>query len=154
MAVSSNHQTLRAQTANSFEALDARVLGLEDDVRNLDRKLDTGMASLRSDFAAAISGIHAKLDRQAQPQWGVIYAGVGVLVAFLSVIGGLAYMPIREGLHEIRVAHANSVREAKQDRKDEVESLVRRDQRIWDSVLKIQSQVDRLEAKVPPLSTR
>lgn len=135
----------RHERIASFDAIDARVLGLEDDVRSIDRKLETGLASLRTDFAAAITGIHLKLDQQGKPQWSVIYAGIGVLMTFFIAIGALAYMPIREGLTDMKATHAFYLREAKADHQAGINDLVQRDRRLWDTLLEVKGRVDKME---------
>lgn len=126
---------IRSQTRVSIEALDERVGGLEVDIQ----KLDSSMIGLRTDMTTAIGGIHAKLDRQAQPQWGVIWAGMGVLLLCLTTIGTLAYMPIRENQQEL-----------KRDKETAIQSLITRDQRIWDALLDVRRDVDRLVGSKPP----
>lgn len=136
--------TMAQRPRMNFHAVETRVLGLEEDVRALDLKVEKGMAGIRTDFAAAIASIHTKLDQQGQPKWGVIYAGIGVLITFMTVIGGLAYWPIRESQGDLRIALREQRKELKEEQQENMKALIQRDQRLWDAVLDARRAVDRL----------
>lgn len=133
-----------ARPPASFESISTRVEGLEEDFRKLDLKFDTQVAALRSDFSVAIAGLHSKLDRQAQPQWGVIYAGLGVMVSVLGIIGVLVFVPFRERQQEL---HAQLIGYKTEYQKD-IDDLIRRDQRIWDAIMHTQGQVNRIDGRL------
>ena len=67
-------------------AVEQRVTGLEIGVR---------------DIASAVTNLSNKIDSTARPQWGVIWSALGVGVAILIAIGGLAYAPINSGLSKL-----------------------------------------------------
>lgn len=136
-----------ARAPASFESISTRVEGLEEDFRKLDLKFDTQIEALRHDFSTAIAGLHSKLDRQAQPQWAVIYAGLGVMVSVLAIIGALIIMPFRERQLEFQAQLAANKAEFQKD----IDDLIHRDQRIWDVILQTQGQLNKIEGRLNPL---
>lgn len=62
-----------------YAALEQRVTGLENSV---------------SKVADAVTALGNKLDVRSTPQWSVLLTAIGIGIAILTAIGGLAYRPI------------------------------------------------------------
>jgi hypothetical protein len=73
----------------NFAALEQRVTGLEGGVA----KIQTSLDNLASNLAV-----------NAKTPWGVILTGIGVMAGVMTTIGGLAYLPVREGIGEVKSA--------------------------------------------------
>lgn len=144
------HQENQAEIA----ALQQRMAGVENDIHDIKQSIASGrtetlnaLHASRTETSAALTMIHTKLDQRATTQWGPIWAGLSVGVAVLGILGASLYAPIRERQAEIQAAFVVALREGKQDRKEDIDGLVRRDQRIWDSVLDMRRQIDRMEGE-------
>lgn len=129
----------RRSQDESFSALRQQVLGLEDDYRELksvvvglDRKMETGLAA-----------INTKLDDKNKTPWGVIFSGMAFILAFCMAIGTLAYMPIKSDTDTLKADAIRRHDQVRLESRQNYDQLVTRDQRIWDALLKMQSQVDR-----------
>lgn len=84
----------RTPDSAAFASLSQQVTNLDGDYRDLkgmvitlDRKLDTSMAA-----------ISQKLDDSRQPAW----QAYGVMLTAITIIGALAYWPVRENQTELR----------------------------------------------------
>lgn len=61
----------------------------------------TGVAtSLRE----AITGLSTKMDERSRPQWQLYVTFAGFLLTFTTVVGTLAYWPIRDDTNELKTA--------------------------------------------------
>lgn len=70
--------------------LRTRVSGIERDIQDLNQSFQTQFSSL----AASISGLSTKIEERGRPQWMMMIAAAGFLLAFMTSIGTLAYLPI------------------------------------------------------------
>lgn len=86
--------TTRKSTTESLAALGQKVEGLDNDYQDLRGHV----VDLAKETKAGFSAIHAKLDERSRTPWGQIYTGLGLLLAFFSTIGALAYLPIKSDL--------------------------------------------------------
>ncbi|WP_020095672.1 hypothetical protein [Methylobacterium sp. 285MFTsu5.1] len=77
-------------------APDGRLLQLEARVE--------GVVAAISNVSAAVSTLSEKLDRGRQTPWAVIFSALGVMLTFTMAIGGLAYMPINNGISDLKAA--------------------------------------------------
>jgi len=71
--------------------LRTRVSGIERDIQDLNQSFQTQFGSLN----AAISGLATKIEERGRPQWTIMIMSAGFLLAFMTSIGTLAYLPIR-----------------------------------------------------------
>lgn len=142
-----NQHSGKYQPVASWAALDERVLGLENDVQKIDQKLDSGLNSLRVDFNTAIASIVSKLDAQGKPNWNVIVAGIGVGITILVTLGTLAYLPIKSDTDSLKSESLRRYEQTRNESRTNYDQLVTRDQRIWDHVLRMQSQIDRMDGR-------
>lgn len=71
--------------------LRTRVSGIERDIQDLNQSFQTQFSALN----ASISGLSTKIEERGRPQWMMMIAAAGFLLAFMTSIGTLAYLPIR-----------------------------------------------------------
>lgn len=123
-------------SAENFAALDQKVDGTIADIHrlsgafvDLDRKMDAGFDI-----------INRKLDDRSRTPWAVVFAGLGVVLTFGSVIGTLAYLPVK----------ADQARLEENVKRDHDENLSR-DRRTFDLFYATQRQLDRLEGSLRPI---
>lgn len=115
----------RTTTSESFAALGQKVEGLDNDYQDL----RSHVVDLAKETKAGFSAIHAKLDERSRTPWGQIYTGLGLLLAFFSTIGALAYLPI----------------------KSEIERVTAREQYTLEKTVGLQREFDFLRGQLHPL---
>lgn len=115
----------RKSTIESFAALNQRVESLDNDYQGL----RATVVDLAKETKFGFSAIHAKLDERSRTPWGQIYTGLGLLLAFFTTIGAMAYMPI----------------------KSDITQLAAREQYILDMTIALQRRVDYLDGQLHPL---
>lgn len=76
--------------------VDARLSALETRVE--------GIVGTLQSVVSAVTGLGEKLDKRGQTPWGVIWSALGTAVGVLTVVGGLAYYPVKDGLSDMRAA--------------------------------------------------
>lgn len=76
--------------------VDARLSALETRVEGIVGTLDK--------VVAAVGSLGDKLDRRGQTPWGVIWSALGTAVGVLTVVGGLAYYPIKDAQGDMKAA--------------------------------------------------
>lgn len=64
-----------------YAALEQRVYGVEQTLQGI---------------SAQITGLSTKWDERGRTQWPTIFSAMGVLLSVLIVIGGMAYLPIKQ----------------------------------------------------------
>jgi hypothetical protein len=122
-----------AQTsAESFSALQQQVFGLEK-----------GYQELKGEVHSGFGAIHAKLDERNRTPWIVIFSGFTLLLSIMSIVGYLAYTPIRDVQIEMR---AQAIRDSQQS--------YDRDVRLAERLRVMQSKQDYLEGALSPLLKR
>jgi DNA repair exonuclease SbcCD ATPase subunit len=126
----------------SNEALEQRVYGLEQGISNLDKRIDSDFASLRSDFANAINGINSKLDRAGDIRWiwGPLVGGAMLLLAVVGGLGTLSLNPVKENVASLEARHLRSEREG-----------LERDVRTIELLLKTKERLDVMYGQLHPL---
>ncbi len=84
-----------APRPSDYGALEQRVYSTETGLRALGENMSSGFADLRNQ----ISGIAKEFSSSRQPQWQAL----SVVLVFCTVVGGLAYWPIREQQSDLRI---------------------------------------------------
>lgn len=84
-------------------ALEQRVYGLERGIETLGNTTAAQFAELRKDTANQISAVSQQianltttLNERSRPQWMLMVSFAGFILAFMTAIGTLAYMPIQK----------------------------------------------------------
>lgn len=83
--------------------LDAVQAQLGERVTNLGRRQTDLENEVRTGFRQieqSIAGLSSTISDRAKPQWQAL----SVMLAFAAILGGLAYMPIREATNDLKVA--------------------------------------------------
>lgn len=75
--------TFEPGSAAQWAGLEQRVTGLEKGVQ---------------DILGTLRGLSGQLMSNQKPQWGVIWSALGVMCTVLTLVGGLAYMPVVQNL--------------------------------------------------------
>ena len=83
-------------------ALEQRVYGLEKGISDLAQNTAAQFAAQRQDTTQqianvekAIGSLGAKLDERGKPQWMLMVSIAGFMLAFVTAVGTLAYLPIK-----------------------------------------------------------
>jgi len=109
-------------------ALQQRMAGVENDIHDIKQSIASG----RTETLSALAAIQSKLESRAAPQWQAL----GVVLTFCTVVGALAYWPIREGMSDTR----SLLKEVQQGSVD-------RDRRLWDNFMESRSRLDKLDGE-------
>ena len=86
-------------TDSHYIALDERVHGLAVQVSGLQEDVHDLRGTMASSAEVAslsnkIDGLMSQLAERGRPQWQVIFTAAGVLLAVVTAIGSLAYIPV------------------------------------------------------------
>lgn len=84
-------QMQQPQAVSSFEA---RLERTETRLDGFGRTLDG--------VAQGLSALGDKLDKKGQTPWAVIWSALSVMLAVIAAIGGLAYLPIKDGQNDLK----------------------------------------------------
>ncbi|WHQ69486.1 hypothetical protein [Methylorubrum extorquens] len=63
-----------------------------------------GFGAALSNLAQGVTALGDKIDKRGQTPWSVIWSALATLVGVLTVVGGLAYYPIKEGQADMKSA--------------------------------------------------
>jgi hypothetical protein len=132
--------TQRRQNLDAeFAALSQQVAGIENDYRDLkgvvvalDKKIEGSNVALSTKIDTSFAALAVKFDARDQINWGPIATGIGVVVAAMVALGGLAMQPGKDAITGIQA-------EMKYDR-----------QRVDDTV----SRIDRLSGLLSSLGAK
>lgn len=81
-----------------YAALDERVTNLRTSFVNLEGEMRSGFVSINSH----LTSLSNELRTSTKTQWPVIWAAAGVVFSVLIGIGGALYLPVLNGLSEIK----------------------------------------------------
>lgn len=136
-------------SASHWAALEQRVTGLERGVQ---------------DILGTLRGLSGQLIAGQKPQWGVIWSALGVMCTGLTLIGGLAYMPVIQNIARLDIAHEKTVdkitaaierlddRIRSGDERIRAELVPRTEhQRIWDQTVR---NFERLDNRISTIERR
>lgn len=82
----------------SYARLSERVEGQGRDIVDLRSNMNTGFRNIES----SITSLSNELRGNSRTQWPVIWSAVGVCFAVIVGIGSAVYIPIREGITEVK----------------------------------------------------
>ena len=80
-----------------YAALQERVSGLGQQFLNFEQATTRGFQQVESAIAALSTEVRAG----GKTQWQLVVTSVGVLVAILSALGALAYLPVKTGMDQL-----------------------------------------------------
>jgi hypothetical protein len=95
--------------ATKVAALDTKVSALDRDVRQindritgLETKFDNVATSLSHEFRDGLSLLTKQVSDRGSTKWSVIFAGLGVGLTVIGMIGTLVWYPVSTGLAEAK----------------------------------------------------
>lgn len=114
-----------AEPTTQYAALQERVYGLGQQFLHFEQATTRSFQSVE----AALSTLSAEVRAGGKTQWQTIVTSVGVIVAILGALGGLAYLPVRNGMEQLG-ADARILRDAVVPRAEHAERWRRTDEDI------------------------
>jgi len=91
---------ITAQLGERVTNLGRRQTDLETEVRSGFKNIDTAVTSLANETRASIAALSTNLAERNKPQWQAL----GVALTFAAMLGGLAYLPIREATSDLKAS--------------------------------------------------
>ncbi|MGO8422248.1 hypothetical protein ACC807_10975 [Rhizobium ruizarguesonis] len=91
---------MQAQLGERVTNLGRRQTDLEGEMRTSFKTMETAVSSLASEMRTSIAALSANLAERSRPQWQAL----GVALSFAAMLGGLAYLPIREATSDLKGA--------------------------------------------------
>ena len=127
-----------AEPNTQFAALQERVYGLGQQFLHFEQATTRSFQQVES----ALSTLSAEVRAGGKTQWQTIVTSVGVIVAILGALGGLAYLPVRNGMEQLGM-EARILRDAVVPRAEHAERWRRTDE----DVRNLQLDMRRAEAR-------
>ena len=127
-----------AEPNTQFAALQERVYGLGQQFLHFEQATTRSFQQVES----ALSTLSAEVRAGGKTQWQTIVTSVGVIVAILGALGGLAYLPVRNGMEQLGT-EARILRDAVVPRAEHAERWRRTDE----DVRNLQLDMRRAEAR-------
>lgn len=97
--------TPRATLDAEFAALSQQVAGVVDDYKDLkgvvvslDKKIEASHIALSAKIDQSFTALSGKFETRDRINWSAIATGLGVLVAVMVAIGGLALQPSKDAI--------------------------------------------------------
>jgi hypothetical protein len=87
-----------AQLGERVTNLGRRQTDLEAEMRAGFKAMENGMTTLASEMRTSVAALSANLAERSRPQWQAL----SVVLAFAAMLGGLAYLPIREATSDLK----------------------------------------------------
>lgn len=111
------------EPASQYGALQERVSGLGQQFLHFEQATTRSFQQVET----AIATLSAELRAGGKTQWQTIVTSVGVIVAILGALGGLAYLPVRNGMEQL-AAETRLLRESVVPRAEHAERWRRTDE--------------------------
>jgi hypothetical protein len=92
----------QAQLGERVTNLGRRQTDLENEMRSGFRQIENSLASFMNETRSSINALATTLAERNKPQWQAL----GVMLAFATALGGLAYWPIREATNDLKASVA------------------------------------------------
>jgi hypothetical protein len=108
-----------------YAALQERVSGLGQQFLHFEQTTTRAFQQVES----AISTLSAEVRAGGKTQWQTIVTSVGVIVAILGALGGLAYLPVKNGMEQFG-SELRILREAMVPRSEQAERWRRSEEDI------------------------
>jgi len=90
------------QHGATIARLETQVSGLESGqgdikrtVLDLDSKIDQSIAALANRVENSLNTLSNKIEARNTTQWPVLFSGFGIVITVLTLVGGMAYLPIQ-----------------------------------------------------------
>ncbi|WEZ84566.1 hypothetical protein P6U16_08330 [Rhizobium sp. 32-5/1] len=89
---------LQAQLGERVTNLGRRQSDLESEMRSGFKQMENALAGFANETRASIASLSSNMAERNKPQWQAL----GVALTFAAMLGGLAYMPIREATSDLK----------------------------------------------------
>lgn len=89
-----------AQLGERVTNLGRRQTDMESEMRASFKSIDTAVTGLANETRSSIAALSTNLAERNKPQWQAL----GVALTFAAMLGGLAYLPIREATGDLKSA--------------------------------------------------
>ncbi len=86
--------------SSDLAAVDAKF---STQLANIDTKFSSQLNSVSGALSQQIAGLGGKLDDRSKPNWMLLIGLAGVIITFMTVIGGLAYSPIQATINRVEL---------------------------------------------------
>lgn len=93
---------LTAQLGERVTNLNRRQSDLESEMRSGFKQIESSMTALSSEMRSSVAALSANLAERSRPQWQAL----GVALTFAAMLGGLAYLPVREATSDLKASVA------------------------------------------------
>ncbi len=93
---------LTAQLGERVTNLNRRQSDLESEMRSGFKQIESSMTALSSEMRSSVAALSANLAERSRPQWQAL----GVALTFAAMLGGLAYLPVREATSDLKTSVA------------------------------------------------
>lgn len=93
---------MQAQLGERVTNLGRRQSDLEGEMRAGFKTMESAVTSLANETRASIAALSTNLAERNKPQWQAL----GVALTFAAMLGGLAYLPIREATGDLKTSFA------------------------------------------------
>ncbi|WP_245423061.1 hypothetical protein [Neorhizobium huautlense] len=87
-----------AQLGERVTNLGRRQTDLDAEMRAGFKAMENGMTTLAGEMRTSLAALSANLAERSRPQWQAL----SVVLAFAAMLGGLAYLPIREATGDLK----------------------------------------------------
>lgn len=89
---------MQAQLGERVTNLGRRQTDLESEMRTGFKTMESAMGSLANEMRTSVATLSSNLAERSRPQWQAL----GVALTFAAMLGGLAYLPIREATSDLK----------------------------------------------------
>ncbi len=94
------YDAAQAQLGERVTNLGRRQTDLETEMRSGFKQMETALTGFANETRSSIAALSQNLAERNKPQWQAL----GVALTFAALLGGLAYMPIREATTDLKQA--------------------------------------------------
>jgi hypothetical protein len=144
-ATGGNSESSHPAYSNAVEAalservsnLGRRQTNLEEEMRSGFRSVEQSISASQNETRASIATLSNSISERSRPQWQAL----SVMLAFAAILGGLAYLPIREATSDLKVDVATLAA-----------SVVTREEMDWRSARGLEDRV-RTDAAIMDIRT-
>lgn len=84
------------------DAIDSDLREVKDSILGLDAKIEKAITDLAREMRTAVASLATQFSERQRTPWGVIYTGIGVLVAVLGFVGGQALSPMHADIKALK----------------------------------------------------
>lgn len=91
---------MQAQLGERVTNLGRRQTDLESEMRSGFKQMETALSGLANETRSSLSALSTTIAERNKPQWQAL----GVALTFATLLGGLAYLPIREATGDLKSA--------------------------------------------------